>query len=244
MLAKRRGLCPLLGLRGFTKARFRRDWLHGSDLGVGADFLGNVFEVLLEVMGPGTRKDRCNRLWGYINEFYDENDVTDRLLGFKYTTFKQPKSQPKLRGGAAMIRALIPFAEKACIEHLDPSDAKHATMIEAAKWLHECYKCLRADHPNWQTQLPLASRMFCNNYVALHEASEGLRWRPKPKLHYFLELCSDGTKPSKIWTYRDEDFGGAWSAMSRRRGGRRGPTSQSLLALNNWRASQPFPRIL
>ncbi len=44
-------------------------------------------------------------------------------------------------------------------------------------------------------------------------------------------------------TYRDEDFGGGWSAMARRRGGKRGPTAQSSMPIHNWRSSQPVPRI-
>lgn len=243
MLAKP-NTCPLLGLPGVTKKIFRRDWLHGADLGVGADWLGNVFEVLSEAMPGANRKQRCNELWNLIQAYYAENGITDKLLSFKYTTFKQKKAQPKLRGGAAMIRALIPFAEEACHRILDGQNPEHATIIECAKWMHEAYKCLRHDHPTWREHLPYAARMFANNYMALHAQSEGNRWRPKPKLHYFLEMCSDGTKPSTIWTYRDEDFGGGWSLMSHRRGGRRGPSAQSAMALSNWRASQAFPRIL
>ena len=242
-MLERTRVCPLLCLPGFTKARFRRDWLHGADLGVAADFLGNVFEILMQVMDGRTMKDRANALWHYINAFYDANDVHDRLLGFSQTSFKQPKAQPKLRGGAAMIRALVPFAEEACTRLLDPTDLVHATVIEAAKWLHKCYACLKTDSQDWETMLPLASRMFVNCYVTLHDNSEQLRWKPKPKFHYFLELCSDGTKPNLIWTYRDEDFGGAWSAMARRRGGKRGPGAQSTMAIHNWRSSQPVPRI-
>ena len=243
MLAKEE-VCPLLSLRGFTKSRFRRDWLHGADQGVGADFLGNVFEELMHLMPGRNRKEKYEALGEIINVWYDENHIHDRLYSFKYSTFKQKKAQPKLRGGAAMVRCLIPFAEEACLRHLDASNDKHFAMIQAAKWIHEAYKCLKHDHPTWQTQLPLAARMFCNNYVALHAESDGNRWRPKPKLHYFLELCSDGTKPSKVWTYRDEDFGGGWSGMARRRGGKRGPTAQSAAAIHHWRSSQPFPRIL
>ena len=243
MLARGK-VCPLLSLRGFSKARFRRDWLHGADLGVGADFLGNVFEHLMHSMPGPNRAAKCSALWRLINVYYNENHITDRLLSFSYKSFKQGKSQPKLRGGAAMVRKLIPFAENACVQHLDASNAFDATVIEAARWLHRCYMCLRHDHADWETELPLAARMFCNNYVALHTSSGGERWRPKPKLHYFLELCSDGSKPSRNWTYRDEEFGGSWSGMSRRRGGRRGPTAQSAMAIANWRASQDLPRIV
>ena len=123
-----------------------------------------------------------------------------------------------------------------------PRDIVDATIIQCMTWLHECYKCLKHDAINWQPRLERAARMFSNNYVALHEAT-GNRWRPKPKLHYFLELCSDGTKPSLVWTYRDEDFGGGWAAMARRRGGKRGPTAQSSMAIHNWRNSQPVPRL-
>ena len=142
-----------------------------------------------------------------------------------------------------MIRALIPFAEEACTRFLNGGDDVHKTIIEAAKQMHNCYKCLRTDCATWKTDLPEAARLFVNNYVALHEASDGKRWRPKPKCHYFLELCSEGTKPELVWTYRDEDFGGGWSLMARSRGGKRSPTAQSARAINNWTTSQPVPRI-
>ena len=51
-------VCPLLNLPGFTKARFRRDWLHGSDLGVAADALGQTFERLEKEMPGDNRKER------------------------------------------------------------------------------------------------------------------------------------------------------------------------------------------
>jgi len=243
MLGKR-FVCPLLNLPGFTKARFRRDWLHGSDLGVAADGLGQAFERLEKEMPGANRKERVAELWKHINTYYDNNDIKDRLLGFKFSSFKaKGKAQPKLRGGAAAIRALVPFAEEACTRLLDAEDIVDATIIQCMTWLHECYKCLKHDAINWQPRLERAARMFSNNYVALHEAT-GNRWRPKPKLHYFLELCSDGTKPSLVWTYRDEDFGGGWAAMARRRGGKRGPTAQSSMAIHNWRNSQPIPRLM
>ena len=51
---------------------------------------------------------------------------------------------------------------------------------------------------------------------ALHEAfGSGVPWRPMPKMHIFLELCSSGTEPQKFWNYRDEDFGGSVAKQSK-----------------------------
>ena len=80
-------VCPLLNLPGFTKARFRRDWLHGSDLGLAADCLGQCFERLEQDMPGHNRKEWVAELWKHINTYYDNNDIKHRLLGFNFLFF-------------------------------------------------------------------------------------------------------------------------------------------------------------
>ena len=39
---------PIFAIAGITLEVFRIDWLHAVDLGVGADFLGNLFWMIAE----------------------------------------------------------------------------------------------------------------------------------------------------------------------------------------------------
>ena len=69
-------------------------------------------------------------------------------------------------------------------------------------------------------------------------------WKVKPKLHLFLELCSDGSQPSKTWTYRDEDWGGSVARMARRRGCVLTLPSFSSAILERFKMQQPIVRLL
>ena len=63
---------------------------------------------------------------------------------------------------------------------------------------------------------------FALQYVSVRNAHADVdptAWRVKPKLHMFLELCSEGSHPAKFWNYRDEDWGGSVARMARGRGG-------------------------
>ena len=42
---------PIFSVLGVETYLFRADWLHSVDQGVGADFVGNVFESLLHEIG-------------------------------------------------------------------------------------------------------------------------------------------------------------------------------------------------
>ena len=59
---------------------FKVDWLHASDKGVAADFLGNLFVLLLKKMPRGTRKFKCQKLFELMQEFYEDHDIEDLVL--------------------------------------------------------------------------------------------------------------------------------------------------------------------
>ena len=95
------------------------DWLHVSDLGVAADFLGNFFHVAMPLFPGANKKDRCAACFDEISAFYEEEDVQDRFDSLPHTFF-EPKDGPyKLRGSAAKILALVPFADKLAQDMLD-----------------------------------------------------------------------------------------------------------------------------
>lgn len=231
--------CPFL-----TSDCFRIDWLHCADLGVAADCLGNVFVALLKHMPGQSQAAKCSALYLEIQQWYRFNSVEDQLLNLTPKMLcKKSSSPPKLRAKAAVVRALVPFADYAARKWLDPSDVMEMTIRGIAKELLTCYSQL--DPAIYEpATLREASLRFSLQYVSLDKLFQGQPlWRAKPKLHLFQELCEmQRNCPSHCWTYRDEDFGGAVARYVRRRGGARsfGVASSALLinfALNHQQAS-------
>ena len=109
MLRSRGRVSPLLTAPWVTNRMFRMDWLHVSDLGVAADFIGNFFHEVLQCM-PGQNKDeRCTILYLEILAYYEAHGVTDRFDCMQLTFFQRKDGPYKVRGSAAKIRALVPF---------------------------------------------------------------------------------------------------------------------------------------
>ena len=213
-------ISPLLSAPGVQLQIFRIDWLHAADQGVTADFLGNLLLLLTTKYAGNNVKERVAILWSKIQEFYKELDVQDRLHNLVDTMLKQPTKAPKLRASAAQCRALVPFAIREATRVLDDNVPEEAAAKNAMHHLHQCYAALTRDSIFAADVLREHSTKFALQYVALEQfAGEAMRWRIKPKLHLFLHLCSDGSRPALCWTYRDEDYGGSVSSRSRRRGG-------------------------
>lgn len=70
------GLSPLLRCPCIKLSCFKIDWLHVVDQGIGADYLGNLFKLLLPKM-PGTNKEqRVNNLYLEITQYYKDAIMT------------------------------------------------------------------------------------------------------------------------------------------------------------------------
>ena len=208
--------CP-----GFRTELIAIDWLHCCDLGVAADFLGNLLTVVVKQQPGSNISERIRSLFVKLQTWYTANKVTDRLQVLTEGMLrKKPSYSPKLRAYAAEVRALVPFAEYISAE-LDNANIVHNTIKQAAKHLHKCY--LNLSSGNFSSiSLKTEAIKFCTLYGALQEDAErsGLvAWRVKPKFHLFLEMTMEGHNPSLNWTYRDEDFGGSVAAVSRSKGG-------------------------
>ena len=151
---------------------------------------------------------RCKAFGVEVFEFYDKNDVEDRLKDFVPKTFassKKTTKPPKLKGSAAVCRALVPFGFIAAQRHLRDDDPLERAMKSAASHLKNCYDGLRASSKACSHEACYeSSKAFALQYRALHRAcGDGVAWRPMPKMHMFLELCSSRTEPEKFWNYRD-----------------------------------------
>lgn len=239
---------PIFSVPWVQSTMFRPDWLHCADQGVAADFLGNYLMYFVEhKMAGANRAARCANLWLEVQGYYAANNVADRLQNLTVGMLAKAGSPPKLRSSAAQCRALVGFGAHLA-PRLSPEEPIELAMRAAATQLQACYAALSASAVAPHASLALASRRFAAQYVALERAmldrGDAVSWRVKPKLHMFLELCSDGSQPSLFWTYRDEDFGGSCAHMARRRGGLLMPSATSKTLLTKFKILQPPARIV
>ena len=238
-------ISPLFTIPWVTKDLCRIDWLHCADQGVTADWLGNLFIMFVSKMEGGSHATRVNALWDRVQQFYTEKSVGDRLHNLLPTMLKQPKKSPKLRGSAAQVRALVPFALKCAEDLLAGGSPAEIAALVGTRHLSECYKALSHESIFFADVLRENSIAFALQYCALEQFFEHPKaWRVKPKLHLFLEICSEGSKPALFWTYRDEDFGGSVSRLARRRGGLLSVRAFSNNLLQCFRMQQPMVRMV
>ena len=242
-----RSISPLMGAPAFRCDICRIDWLHTADLGVSADFLGLLFHYILGKKPEATLKERVGHLYQEINAWYKANKVEDRLDQLTVNMI-YPKgsttSSPILKGSAAEIRALIPFAKDAALQQLDDADPVEDTIRAAIVDLAACYDCLSSDHPFSADLLAKHSLRFSLLCVALEDSTDN--WHVKPKLHLFQEMCEMhedlGERPSAFWTYRDESFGGSVARLARTRG-RNTASSVAKSMLQKFMAKHLLPRL-
>jgi hypothetical protein len=219
----RRGkkISPIFSVFGVFAYLFKQDWLHCADKGVAADFLGNLFRRLVAKM-PGTLlADRCNALSDHMEEYYKEFKIEDRLKHFSENSYAGSGNLPdSLKGSAAAIRALVPFGDRMAQQFLSDADPMESAMKVAAHHLRNCYQALAStSSPFAHAALNKSAKIFALQFHALFVAAgDGVSWRVMPKMHIFLELCSEGTEPQFFWCYRDEDFGGSMSHSSKMTG--------------------------
>lgn len=239
-------MSPLLTAPWVKHSIFRMDWLHVSDLGVAADFIGNFFHEVLPLIPGGNKDERCSNLYLEIAAYYEAQGVSDRFDCMQLSFF-EPKDGPyKLRGSAAKIRALVPFVWQLAQEVLDINLPVHVAMRQAAFHLNEVYSALSSAHADACASMKEHGIKFAIQYVGLHDflnAADDKAWRIKPKLHLFLHITSDSSLPRLFWTYRDEDFGGSVARMARRRGNLLKCGSTSSCCLSRFKIGNPCIRV-
>ena len=249
MLRQGHTLNPLMSAPGIRSHCFKVDWLHSMDQGVGADFIGNLFWMLLPKMPGRNRKAKLKSFWMEVKEFYGEFRVEAKLPTLTQGMIKKQRASPKLRGKAAEIRALVPFARRAAEKHLSREDTVEHTVIQMAKHLDQLYATLSSSTIFRQDLMETHSKQFCILYSGLemiHRRRKSKVWRIKPKFHLMQELCemTEGANPAASWTYRDEDYGGSVAGMSRRKGGHRTAEGISRNFLLKWSAKFDVPMIV
>ena len=234
---------PLMSAPWVKASIFRRDWLHCADQGVAADFGGNLCSLLVSKMPGANVQVRTHQLWEEIQRSYGAAGVPIRnqLNTLTPTMIQQQGKKPKLRANASEMRTLVPILHHVAQQFLDDANPIEAAAKTAAWHLNECYKALADDVIFYHASLTEHSTAFALQMVALADVHENTRlWQLKPKLHQWLELCAEGAKPAKCWTYRDEDFGASCARMAHRRGCKISAKAVSHNLLENFRMKQPM----
>ena len=244
ILENNQRVSPIFTVPWVTSRIFRKDWLHCADQGVTSEFIGNVFHYLRDKLEGRTVKLRTARLWERVQNFYEAKNVQDRLQILTPSMIKMDKKGPALRSSAAQCRAPVPFALEIAQELLPPAEPKEQAMIAAARHLRNCYDALSSASIFFADTLREESKEFALQYVALRAIETDAKlWKVKPKLHIFVEICSEGSKPATFWTYRDEDVGGSVAKTSKRSGGNKGVQAYSHNTLSRFLIKQPVIRM-
>jgi hypothetical protein len=238
-------ICPLLSIPGVTIDIFRDDWLHAVDQGIGADFIGNLFVLIMRKL-PGTKAQQAEALWKDILAWYDIHKILDRLKSFGWNNVQaEAKKPPKFRGcNAATTRALIPFADLVAQKYLSDDVPEEEAAKVAAHHLLMCYQSMSSEAIFPEEVLLDSSIAFALQFSTLDAITQDPFWRVMPKMHRFLELCSDSCMPNLFWTYRDEDFGGSVAHQSKMRGAWKKTSSYMRHALNLFALGNDEPRIM
>ncbi len=238
---------PLMSAPCIRTSCYKIDWLHCADQGVGADFLGNMFSLLLSKMPGATVKQRCASLFKEILAYYRDHPAVDsRLDSLTLGMIRRPKKAPKLNCKGAEARHLIPFAKLAAHRLLSDAVPVERTAKQCADHLAACYEALGSGCLFQADILSENCRRFCLLYVALEAlVNRDKLWSVKPKLHMFQELCemSQGARPALTWTYRDEDFGVSLARLAKRRGGTLSATSGARTVVHKFVAMHAVPAL-
>ena len=240
-----KNISPIFSCFGVFNHLFRIDWLHAVDQGVGADFLGNLFCMLMRALPGRNNDERAANLWQKIQAYYIKHNIADRMKSFKYSLVRPNiKNPPKLKCSAACCRSLIHCGYLLAHELLGDSPLEAAAKV-AAYHLYQCYQCLSDASVFRDDVFRESSKAFASQYKALYLLKgDGISWRVKPKMHLFLELCSEGSRPNLFWTYRDEDFGGSVAKQCRMRGMWKRLCAFSKHALDMFKMKNPVPRLV
>jgi hypothetical protein len=234
---------PLFSAPFLSNRCFRVDWLHTTDLGVGADFMGNLLFMLLPRCEGNSKQQQVQSLFRKMKAYYREEKVSSPYQHMTALMIKQEGKCPKLRGKAAEVRGIMKFCLQQAEQMCDEADPTDETVLHAARHLHACYAHLSAGQFDAE-HLKLHSRKFCSLYVALSDMHGPDLWRFKPKFHQFQEMCEYASNlPSSCWCYRDEDFGGSMAQYARRRGGHKTPFAVSRQVLSLFIAKHTVPRV-
>ena len=179
-----------------------------------------------------------------LQAWYQRNGIVDRLDSLIPALFAPDRQTTgyKLRSSAAVVRAIIPWVHEVCQMLLSPLDPIQGAARAASECLLKVYETLRESGFDQDSIASDQSTRFALLHLALHDRlhpENDRAFRLKPKMHMWLHMCSDGSRPARFWCYRDEEFGGAVAGRAKRRGGVRSASALSRNVLHRFWMQHP-----
>lgn len=235
--------CPLWSVPGVSCSIVVVDWLHCADLGVTADIMGNILLELVELFPGSDRNVKMKALWKEIQAEYGRQSIPmgNRFPTLRLRSFWSAGKSPKLKGKAAHIRYVVPVMAVVVNQFMLAEDQHTRTVVSCMNHLAKCYGFLQNFDP---AELDASARKLALLYVSLEKEQQDAgiqkRWKVKPKLHMFLELCGhiclqrQRGNPRNFWTYADESHGGSMKRIAMSRGGRNTSNSSAYRLLVKW----------
>ena len=134
---------PIMGCPFVENYIFKIDWLHAVDKGFAAAFCGSFLSFLLPKIRGANKDEQCRDLFLKLQKWYQDNGTKDRLANLTATMLqKQASKPPKLRGGAAQVRATVPFVNFLAQEYCRDDNVWESSLKAAAGHLLRCYESL------------------------------------------------------------------------------------------------------
>ena len=137
-----RSVSPLFFAPGIRLECWKIDWLHVCDLGVAADFIGQMLTYLAAKMPGSTKERRMQALWQRVQALYREFPSDRNLDGLTENMLSPSARAPKLRGHGAEVRCLVPIAARLAQDLLADDLGYEAVVKGAMVELEACYNCL------------------------------------------------------------------------------------------------------
>eukprot|EP00971_Amphidinium_carterae_P037104 729165-Amphidinium_carterae.2 len=114
---------------------------------------------------------------------------------------------------------------------------------QACSHLRHSYECLSTGpRARPLADLQVHGVAFAELLVQLHQTFPD-KYSVPAKLHLMMELCMEGSRPSRCWCYREEDFGGFLAGVARRKGGIDSPLATSKNTLQAYCFKQNLPAL-
>ena len=105
-------ISPIFEVPWVSSKIFRVDWLHAVDLGVAADWLGNVFWMLALEKLPGHNiGERVSALWIEMQQSYRDHNIDDYLGNLAPSMIKAEKN---FRSFGLKLLQYVLLSDSAC----------------------------------------------------------------------------------------------------------------------------------
>eukprot|EP00974_Lingulodinium_polyedra_P112568 10891589-Lingulodinium_polyedra.AAC.1 len=132
--------------------------MHALDLGVAADFLGQLLVYLLPLAGGASRRNQLDALWLHIDAGYVRHPAESRLDNLTDKMLNMAGNAPKLKAHAAECRGLVPVAMDMAIHFLSAAGVEGQSVLHCMRALAACYNALSHTVEGRQQAMASASK--------------------------------------------------------------------------------------